>query len=48
MALGEADGADQVRVLDEGAVRLRALGGVPQRGEQVGLAHPVAAVEVDP
>lgn len=46
----EAQGADEVRQLDEGAERLeRGLrrGGVPQGGEQVGLADAVAAVEVD-
>ncbi len=46
----EAEGADQVRQLHEGAERLeRGLGrgGVPEGGEQVGLADAVAAVEVD-
>ena len=46
----EAERADQVRQLDEGAEGLeRGLGrgGVPEGGEQVGLADAVAAVEVD-
>lgn len=46
----EAEGADEVRQLHEGAERLeRGLGrgGVPEGGEQVGLADAVAAVEVD-
>ena len=48
---GEAERAHQVRVLDEGAVGLlRAVPGpgrVPQRGEQVGLADAIPAVEID-
>jgi hypothetical protein len=46
----EAERADQVRQLHEGAEGLeRGLGGggVPQGGEQVGLADAVAAVQVD-
>ena len=46
----EAERADEVGQLDEGAERLelgRGRGGVPQGGEQVGLADAVAAVEVD-
>src|SRR5690606_20019946 len=48
--LREARGAAQVGQLREGAERLEGgLGGrgVPERGQQVGLAHAVAAVEVD-
>lgn len=46
----EAEGADQVGQLDEGAEGLEGGfggGGVPERGQQVGLADAVAAVEVD-
>jgi hypothetical protein len=45
--LREAERADQVGQLDEGAVALRLGGLVPQRGEQVRLADAEAAVEVD-
>src|SRR5699024_8233296 len=44
----EAQSADQVGVLDEGAVDAVAVGREEQGGQQVGLAHPVASVEVDP
>ena len=45
--LGEAQRADQVGEADEGAERLGPLGGVPEGGQQVGLADAEAAVEVD-
>jgi hypothetical protein len=45
--LAEAEGADQVGQLHEGAVRARLRRLVPERGQQVGLADAVAAVEVD-
>ena len=43
----EAQRTDEVGVLDERAEALRPGDGVPQRGEEVGLADPEAAVEVD-
>src|SRR5699024_3040574 len=38
----------EIRVLDERAESGRLVIGMPSRGEQVGLAHAVAAVEVNP
>jgi hypothetical protein len=46
--LGETERADQVGVLDEGPVRLRAGHGMPERCQQVGLADAETAVQVVP
>jgi hypothetical protein len=46
--LTEGQGAHQVGVLNERAEGLGTRGGVPERGQQVGLAHAEAAVQVDP
>ena len=43
----EAERADQVRDLDERPVSLWLRDGVPERGQQVGLADAEAAVEVE-
>jgi hypothetical protein len=43
----ETEGADQVGELDERAVHLRSGGLVPQRREQVRLADPEPAIQID-
>ena len=44
----EAQRADQVGVLDEGAVGLRSRHRVPERCQQMGLADPEPAVQIHP
>src|SRR5699024_7564535 len=44
---GEAERPDEIRVFDERAESGGFVIGMPGRREQVGLAHAVAAVEVD-